>query len=145
MVEFLVGLLGILVLVLALSQIATIVNHDMDSILNARMDVAEDLLNSSSSRPNPTYDPAASYAELNQNINVNADGAYAGFRADYPQTARDDGFQYLRSGTDPLDTMMGSQKGHSVQVESKLMQDVFGRSSISLRHEVWMPPWDDLQ
>ena len=145
MIEFLVGLVGILVLILALNQIAIIVDSDMTNILNARMDVAEDLINSSISRPNPTYDPALSYTELDRNINVNSDGRYAGIQSDYAQSARDDGFQYLRNGTDPLDQMMGSEKGHSVQVQSRLLQDTFGRSSISLRHAVWMPPWDDLQ
>ena len=144
MIEFLVGLVGILVLVLALSQITTIVDSDMTSMLNARMDVAEDLINSSISRPPPVYDPAASYDVLDQNINVNANGAYAEFQQNYSQSARADGFEYLRNGTDPLDAMMGSQKGHTVEVESELMRSVFGRSSISLRHEVWMPPWDDL-
>jgi len=145
MVEFMIGLVGILVLVLGLNQIATIVSNDFESILNARMDVAEDLLASSYSTPDGSYDPEASYTELNQNINVGADGAYATFQENYPQQDRNDGFEYLRGGQDPLDTMVGSEKGHSVEIESRLMQKVLGRSAISLSHEVWMPPWDDLQ
>ncbi len=145
MVEFMIGLVGILVLVLGLNQIATIVSHDFESILNARMDVAEDLLASSYSTPDGSYDPESSYAELNQNINENADGAYARFQENYPQKDRSDGFEYLRSGEEPLTIMMGSEKGHSVEIESRLMQKVLGRSVISLRHEIWMPPWDDLQ
>ena len=145
MVEFMIGLVGILVLVLGLNQIATIVSYDFESILNARMDVAEDLLASSYSTPDGSYDPVASYAELNQNINVGADGAYARFQENYPQDDRNDGFEYLRSGEEPLGIMMGSEKGHSVEIESRLMQKVLGRSAISLSHEVWMPPWDDLQ
>lgn len=145
MIELLVGLVGILVLVLALSHVATLVNDDFESILNARMDVAEDMLASSYSRPEQSYDPRASYAELNRNININSSGDYEGFQSSYPQSARDDGFEYLRSGQDPLNVMSGSKKSSSVQVESALMQEVFGRSSIRLEHEVWMPPWDDLQ
>lgn len=145
MVEFLVGLVGVLVLILGLSQIGTIVAYDFESILNARMDVAEDLIASSYSSPPDVYDPATSYAELNQNINANADGAYEGFQDDYPQSARTDGFGYLRNGQEPLDTMVGAEKGRSIEIESRLMQKVLGRSSILLKHEVWMPPWDDLQ
>lgn len=145
MLEFLIGLVGIMVLILALNQVAALVSHDFESILNARMDVAEDLLSSSYSPPPGAYDPRASYAELNQNINVNSDGNYVRFLSEYPQGAREDGFGYLHSGTDPLDKMVGAEQESSVQVESSLMQKVFGRGSINLMHEVWMPPWDDLQ
>jgi hypothetical protein len=145
MIEFMVGLVGILVLVLALSHVATLVNDDFESILNARMDVAEDLLASSYSTPEQSYDPRGSYDELNRNVNINSSGDYERFQADYPQRVRDDGFEYLRNGQDPLSVMSGSSKSSSVQIDSALMQDVFGRSSLRLSHEAWMPPWDDLQ
>jgi hypothetical protein len=145
MVEFLIGLVGIIVLVLGLNQIAMIVSSDFESMLNARMDVAEDLINQSTTTADNSYDPSVSYAELNLSVNVNADGGYVRFQETYPQDQRNDGFEFLRNGNDPLNTMMGSEKGHAIAIESRLMRKVLGRSSIMLHHQIWMPPWDDLQ
>ncbi len=145
MVELLVGLVGILVLILGLSQISTLVANDFDSMFGAREDAGEKLLASSTTHAASSYDPSVSYLELDMNVNVNAGGAYARFVEDYPQSDRADGFEYLRSGSDPLSTMSGAKGGHSVEIESRLMRKVLGRSSILLNHEVWMPPWDELQ
>lgn len=146
MVELLVGLVGILVLVLGLNQIATIVSYDFENIFGARENAADKLLASSSSSAPSPYDPSVSYLELDPNINKNGGGrTYEWFQENYPRSIRTDRFEYLRSGSDPLGIMMGAQGGHSVEIESRLMRKVLGRSAILLSHEVWMPPWDDLQ
>lgn len=146
MVELLAGLIGILVLILGLSQISTIVSNDFDSMFGAREDVAQDLLASSTSHAAGSYDPSASYTVLEQNIIQNASGrTYAWFLENYSQSERADGFGFLRGGGDPLSTMAGAERGSSIEIESRLMRDVLGRSAILLNHEVWMPPWDDLQ
>jgi len=146
MVELLVGLVGILVLILGLNQIANIVAHDFDNMFDAREEVADDMLSSSTTSAPAPYDPSSSYLELDLNINANATGRnYAWFQENYPRQTRTDQFEYLRNGGDPLHVMMGAQGQHSVEVESGLMRKIFGRSSILLSHEVWMPPWDDLQ
>ncbi len=146
MVELLVGLVGILVLVLGLNQIATLVSADFENIFGARENVADDMLASSTTSAPAPYDPSASYLELDPNINENGGGrTYEWFQENYPRNTRADQFEYLRNGGDPLNVMMGAQGGHSVEIESRLMRKVFGRSAILLSHEVWMPPWDDLQ
>lgn len=145
MVELLVGLVGILVLILGLSQISTLVANDFDSMFGAREDAAEKLLASSTSHAAGSYNPSASYLELDMNVNVTAGGAYARFIEAYPQGDRIDGFEFLRSGSDPLSSMSGAKGGHSVEIESQLMREVLGRSAILMNHEVWMPPWDELQ
>ena len=146
MVEFLVGLVGILVLVLGLNQIANIVAYDFDNIFGVRENIADDLLASSTTFAPASYDPSSSYLELDPNINENEGGrTYEWFQENYPRNERTDQFEYLRNGGDPLGVMMGAQGGHTIEIESRLMQKVLGRSSILLTHEVWMPPWDDLQ
>lgn len=146
MVELLVGLVGIIVLVLGLNQIAVIVSYDFESIFGARENVAADFLSMSTSSAPAPYDPSTSYEVLNESFNKNASGrSYISLQESYPRSTRTDQFEYLQNGADPLNVMLGAQGGHSIEIESRLMQKILGRSAILLNHEVWMPPWDDLQ
>jgi len=142
MVEFMVGLIGILVLILALSYIGRFVAIDCKNFLEVRSTVAENMLNSRSSSARSSYDPAGSYLYLSQSINK--ENGYSGLRSLYPQQVRTDRFRFLSDGDDPLHVMIGSGKGKKVPITSPLMQKVLGRSEIFPYQEFWMPMWDDL-
>ena len=143
LIEFMVGLIGIIVLVLGLSYIGRFVAIDCKNFLEVRTDVADDMLASRGSAPNGMYDPAGSYLYLSQNINQNNN--YSSLRSRYPQQTRADRFGFLSGGNDPLRVMIGSGKGEEVPITSPLMQRMLGRTKISPYQEFWMPMWDDLQ
>ena len=143
LIEFMVGLIGIIVLVLGLSYIGRFVAIDCKNFLEVRMDVADDMLASRGSTPNGVYNPAGSYFYLSHNINKN--NRYSSLRSWYPQQARRDRFEFLSDGGDPLRIMIGSGKGEEVPITSPFMQRMLGRTKISPYQEFWMPMWDDLQ
>jgi hypothetical protein len=145
MIEFLVGLVGVVILLLGLELIANIVYQDVDTIFQARIDVAEDMVAGSTQNTGASsaYDPSASYDELD--ININSSGEYEMYQSDYPQTERGDGFQFLRENGDPLETMVGAEKGDSIGIPSQLMRQILGRSDVQIENSVWMPQWDGLQ
>jgi len=142
MVEFMVGLIGILMLILGLSYIGRFVAIDCANFLDVRMAVAEDMRISRPSSANGVYNPNMSYSCLGQNIN--RDSLYSSLRGRYPQQERLDRFDFLSGGDDPLQTMIGSKKGESIPITSPLMQKMLGRKKVSPYQEFWMPMWDDL-
>lgn len=144
MIELSVGMVVILILMLGMSQIAEIVSYDFESILNARMDVAEDLINSTTQEALSLYNPTLNFMELNNNINLNAQKTYADYESEFPQQERQNQFEYLSNGENPLTSMAGASKGTSIEIESTIMQDALERSSIQLNHESWLPAWDGL-
>ena len=143
MIEFMVGLIGIIVLVLGLSYIGRFVAIDCKNFLEVRSTVAENMLTSRGSSPNGSYNPDGSYLYLSQNINPN--NRYSSLRSRYPQQTRMDRFDFLSGGNDPLRMMIGSGKGEEVPITSPLMQRMLGRTKILPYQEFWMPMWDDLQ
>lgn len=149
MIEFMMGLVGIVILLLGLDLVAHIVSLDFETIYNARIDVAEDLISGSTTAVGASgagYDPSDSLGVLNANINGNSSGAYENYQGTYPQMARTDGFAFLAQNSDPLDqNMVGSEKGSSIDITSTLMRQILGRSSINIDNAVWMPPLGDLQ
>jgi len=141
-VEFMVGLIGILILILGLSYIARFVSIDCKNFLEVRARVAEDMLYSRSTTTSSLYDPSVSLLYLSQNINKQ--NGYSNLRSRYPQQSRTDRFRFLSDGEDPLRTMIGTGKGKKVPITSPLMQKVLGKKELFPYQEFWMPMWDDL-
>lgn len=144
MVEFLVGLVGILFLMLGLHQIAVIVHEDFDSLIGSRQEVAEALVQGSrgtaSYSANNTYNPAGDfYGQLRGNILY--DDEYGDMLAQYQHAERKNGFEPLEG--DPLSDMVGVEGGRTIHVESGLMRRLVG-AGIRIDNQVWMPPWTDL-
>ena len=148
MIEFMMGLVGIVILLLGLELVAHVAVMDFEDVFNARTDVAEDLVNGAYSSPGSSasgFNPSDSIGVLDVNINGNSGGAYEDYQAAYPQSARPDGFAFLAQGGNPLDQMAGSDKGGRIAITSPLMQQILGRSSIRVENAVWMPPLGDLK
>ncbi|MCF7849211.1 MAG: hypothetical protein K9M45_10190 [Kiritimatiellales bacterium] len=145
MIEFMIGLIGIMILLLALNQVASIVYNDFKTIYSAREEVADKLVDmqpgSASYDESQSYDPSPSIDELA--INISGEGSYENFLGSYPSD-RPDGFGFLWSGEDPLRNMTGSQKSSAIAVTAPLFKKLLGRDSIKINNAAWMPPWDDL-
>ena len=145
MVEFLLGLTGIMVILMALNLAASIVYNDFITIYSAREEVADNLVagvvSSSAYGTSQSYDATTTVDALRQAI-VD-DSGYENFIEDYSTGTRD-GFAFLSDGADPLATMTGSQKSSSIDVTAPLFQRILGRSHVNINNAVWMPPWDDL-
>jgi hypothetical protein len=145
-IEFMIGLVGIMILVLGLSQIAQIVNEDIENMFAARESVAEDLLNRNQGNYNGDLpvDTANIYNAMQTSIDP--DGTYSGFRSLYPADAeREDRMAEIWNGGDPLKDMVGSEPTpRTIPISSPFFQKAMGRSSIQVNNVVYMPPWDDL-
>lgn len=145
MVEFLLGLTGIIVILMALNLAASIVYNDFNTIYSAREEVADNLVagvvSSSAYNENQSYDPSTSIEALREAIIE--DSEYDTFIEDY-STGTPDGFAFLSEGSDPLSNMTGVQKSSSIDVTAPLFQRILGRASVNINNAVWMPPWEDL-
>ena len=144
MIEFLLGLVGIIFLMLGLHQMALIVHEDFDSLIGSRQEVAEIVARSgggSASFPDSgVYRPAGQfYGTLLGNI-LYQEGYIQTLEA-FQRSDRNDGFEPVTA--DPLSRMIGVRGGSNIEVESSLMRKLIG-DSIRIDNQVWMPPWDDL-
>lgn len=143
MVEFLVGLVGVVFLVLGLHQIMQIVVFDLDSLIGSRDEVAEALTTGSggtSYDASGAYSPDAGFYNLLRG-SLAYDNEYAYYFDNYKETPSVDGFETLDGN--PLEGVVGAEGGHTIPVESPLMRQLLG-SGIRIENSVWMPVWDDL-
>jgi len=144
MVEFMVGLVGILFLMVGLFQITRITVEDFETILDAREEVADLLVNSSAAGDyggSQRYLPSTDfYPQLFGNIRHDTICEYM---AEYNSPEEIDGFSFFHSSDDPLANMAGVQKTSRINVES-LMTRLLGKNTITIQNAVWMPVWDDL-
>ncbi len=144
MVEFLVGLVGVLLLVVGMYQIVVIVDRDFDSLIGSREEVAEQLTGTGGSSGGASYGDASSYE-----VPGDFYGEFLGtiqYHDEYQdlldlQADPIDGYEPVAS--DPMRDMIGSEGGSSIPVESGMLRRFLG-SEIVIRNEVWMPSWDDL-
>lgn len=142
MVEFLIGLVGLLVLMLGLFQLVGFVDEDFESLLGSREQVARTLTGRSSgggasASGAATYQDEGFYDYFQEFIRYEDYSAYM-----EPYVLSRVGFE-AAVDDDPMDTMVGFEDGKSVDVESGLMRRVMGER-MTVRNEVWMPSWDDL-
>jgi len=142
MIEFLLGLVAIVILMLGINQIAAIVHFDFTTIYSAREEVAEKLMDqvAGSAGSSSEYD----FGSLQERFStaLNSDEMNSQLNA-YPGN-RNNQFSFAWENSNPLQDMIGAQKGSSSPVTSSLMQDILGRNSITINNAVYMPPWEDL-
>ncbi len=147
MVEFLLGLVGILLIILALDLVARIVYADLDSMLDARSDVATDLVSGLAGTAvyadDQSYSPgtafsadllaALRYQELERTLE------------DYPPApGHANGFDVVAAG-DPLSQIIGEHPpAQNLPVGSTLFSRILGKDHVQIDNAVWMPPMDDL-
>lgn len=142
MIEFLLGLVAIMMLLLGVNLIATIVYYDFTTIYSAREDVADRLIarSAATSGGSSAYD----FGTLDEQFQVALDSdALKGQLDEYPAD-RENQFDFVWGESNPLQDMVGSERGSSSPITSPLMQKVLGRSSITINNAVYMPPWEDL-
>ena len=144
MAEFLVGLVGIVILVLGLNLVMQIVLADFDSLIGSRDEVAESLTLGTSGM---AYDGAGAYQpqgrffdRLQENIRYGVE--YTDYLEGYKQTPSADGFAPVAS-SDPLADVVGARGATTIPIESDIMQNMIG-TRIQINNAVWMPTWDDL-
>ena len=143
MVEFLIGLVGLLFIMLGLFQMVIVVDEDFDSLIGAREQVARQLTGTGGASAD--YSTATQYEAqggfYNQFLdNIQYTDAYT--RALALQDDPRDGFEVAAEG-DIMSTMVGFEDGQAIDVESAMLGRVIG-DRIRTRNMVWMPPWDDL-
>lgn len=143
MIEFLLGLVAIMILLLGINQIATIVYYDFTTIYSAREEVADNLMDqvAGSAGASSDYDFGSLSEQFSTALNPSDDlssqlDAYPG--------ERDNQFSFVWGESDPLQDMVGAEKGSSSPVTSTLMQKVLGRTAININNAVYMPPWENL-
>jgi hypothetical protein len=146
MVEFLLGLVGILVIVLSLELMSSIVVEDFDAMYDARTEVARSLVNGSSGSADSSASQSYGASALFYNMLLE-DIQYDRIKdtqSTYPPRYEEvNGFDVLAVG-DPLSDMVGVVVPASVPVQSQFLRNALGRSRVRKSNAVWMPPWDDL-
>lgn len=143
MIEMLLGLVGIMVLILGIDLIANIVYYDFTTIYSAREEVADNLMaySAGTSGGSSTYNFDAVDDDFEQALNPGGD--LEGELSAYPG-GRENAFEFLWTGENPLSELAGSEKASSTPITSTWMQRVTGRSSVSIQNAIYMPPWEDL-
>lgn len=146
MVEFLLGLIGILILILSLDLIARFVREDFDAMIGARTELANNLVGGS--RGNTAYGTSQSYGSsslfYNQLVNNIEFPEIDAAQQEFPPRYTDvNGFEVVAEG-DPMSEIVGVVVPASVSVESSMFSQALGRDRVRKVNAVWMPPWDDL-
>lgn len=143
MIEFLLGLVAIMILVLGINQIATIVYYDFTTIYSAREEVADNLMDqvAGSSGGSSEYEFDSLQEQFSTALNPNDD---LHSQLDYYPGERNNQFDFLWGTSNPLQDLVGAEKGSSSPVTSSLMQTILGKNSITINNAVYMPPWEDL-
>lgn len=143
MVEMLLGLVAIMVLLLGIDLIANIVYYDFTTIYSAREEVADSLIAESAgtSGGSSSYDFDAVRGDFMDAVNPSG-GLLSQLKL-FPGD-RENQFDFMWDGSNPLEDLVGAEKGSSTPVTSPLMRKIVGRSSLSINNAVYMPPWEDL-
>ena len=143
LLEFMIGLFAVMILVMGINQIASIVFYDFTTIVSAREEVADFLINESAGTEAPgsdvfDFESVRSYLEAS----MNPDDLLSSELSSYPSD-RENQFSFLWEGNNPLQEMSSSDKSSTIPVTSPLFQQVIGRSTIQINNSVYMPPWED--
>lgn len=148
MVEFLLGLIGILVIVLSLELIASFVVEDFDVMQDVRAEVARSLVggvDNSEEVPSggsQSYTSAMIfYSTLLEDIRHDRTKE---IQSTYPPRYEEvNGFDIVAMG-DPVSDLVGIVHSASVPVQTEFLRNALGRNRIRKVNAVWVPPWDDL-
>jgi hypothetical protein len=148
MVEFLLGLVGVMVLILGFNLIARVVNADFDVVIATRADVAQSIYDnaSSGSLPGSSFSGGSFFSTLAGNIAYEGGGgSYSDYLESYDPSDRPDGYSFLATGEDPIDQNVAGSIGiATVSNIPDFLRKLLGKSSISFESSVAMPYWDDL-
>jgi hypothetical protein len=143
LIEFLLGLVAIMILVLGINLIAGTVYNDFITIYSAREEVADSLVSESAgtSGGSSTYD----FSTLKQEFTdaLNPSGTLESKLDEYPGD-RENQFDFLWEGDDPLEDLVGSQITSTTPITSPFFQKILGRNSVVIQNAIYMPPWHDL-
>jgi len=143
MIEFLIGLVAIIILMLGINQIASIVYNDFTTIYSAREEVADGLMSyaAGTSSGSDLYE----FGSLGEDFSlaINPQNALSDQLDSYP-AERENQFAFVWDNSNPLQDLTGSEKGSTIPVSSSFFQRMIGRSSITINNAVYMPPWEDL-
>ncbi|MBN2685486.1 MAG: hypothetical protein JXR40_09430 [Pontiellaceae bacterium] len=148
MVEFLLGLIGILVIVLSLELMSSFVVEDFDAMYDARTEVARSLVYNSGGAVDGSTANSQSYAssvlfyhmlldDIKYDRTKSLQGTYP------PRDEEVNGFDIVAVG-DPLSDFVGVVVPASVPVQTDFLRKALGRNSVRKVNAVWVPPWDDL-
>ncbi|NLX24661.1 MAG: hypothetical protein GXY61_01695 [Lentisphaerae bacterium] len=144
MVEFLLGLIGILVIVLSLELIASFVVEDFDVMQDVRAEVARSLVDgvdSSGDVPLLYRSETFFYSGLLNDIKYDRTKE---LQDTYPPRYEDvNGFDIVAMGN-PISDLVGIVASASVPVQTEFLRKALGRDRIRKVNAVWVPPWDDL-
>lgn len=142
MVEFLIGLVGVMLLLLGLNQIAAIVYQDFITIYSAREEVADHLMTlNPGNGQDSVYDMASLEEEFETAINPGS--ALSSQLGLYPSD-RSNQFDFLWEERNPLQELSSSEKGSSIAISAPILQRITGRGALQINNAVYMPPWEDL-
>jgi len=142
MLEFMMGLVAIMILVMGLNQIASIVYYDFTTIVSAREAVADDLISHAAGTEAVggdiyNFETVRSFFQTG----INPEEELSSELASYP-SGRENAFDFLWNNNNPLQEMTSSEKSSTIPVTAPLFQKVIGRSSIQIGNSVYMPPWE---
>lgn len=142
MIEFLLGLVGLTILLMGVNLIANIVYNDFTTIYAAREEVADRLIarSAATSGASGEYD----FGTLDEQFEVALDSAALEGQLELFPSERDNQFDFLWGERNPMQDMVGSEKGSVSPVTSPFLQKILGRTSVSINNSVYMPPWEDL-
>ena len=142
MLEFMLGLVAIMILLMGLNQIASIVYYDFTTIVSAREEVADDLVSRSPGTEAIgsdlyNFDTVRPYFQTGLNPN----NELASELSSYPSD-RENQFDFLWNNDNPLQEMTSAEKSSSIPVTAPLFQRVIGRGTVQIGNAVYMPPWE---
>ncbi|MBN2703463.1 MAG: hypothetical protein JXR23_04555 [Pontiellaceae bacterium] len=148
MVEFLLGLIGILVIVLSLELMSSFVVEDFDSMYDVRTEAARSLVYNSGGTVDGSTANSQSYASSVLFYHTLLDDIQydrmKSLQSTYPPRHEEvNGFDIVAVG-DPLSDLVGVASPASVPVQTSFMRKALGRDRIRKVNSVWVPPWDDL-
>lgn len=142
MIEFLLGLVAIVILMLGINLIASIVHFDFLTIYSAREEVADKLMDqvAGSAGSSSEYD----FGSLQEQFSTALNSGEMNSQLDAYPGERNNQFSFIWENSNPLQDVIGAEKSSSSPVTSSLMQKVLGRTTININNGAYMPPWEDL-
>ena len=144
MVEFLLGLVGIMFIVLALELIGSFVVEDFEAMSDARTEAAQAVVNGSTSSTGASrssfYDDLL-YGVVGSGIKYTS---VAGLMEAYPSRYTDaNGYEEVAEGN-PISDLCGGMETIAVPVEAAAYQKVLGKAFVCKTNVMWIPPRVDL-
>jgi hypothetical protein len=142
MVEFMLGLVTIMILLMGLNQIAAIVFYDFTTVISAREEVADHLI-SKAAGTDAVGSDIYNFNSIESffQSSINPDDELSSEMSSDP-SGRGNQFSFLWEGNNPLQEMTSSDKSATIAVTAPLFQRVIGRSTVQINNAVYMPPWE---